>query len=282
MLIMKKILIKTIISIISFCGKTRFGQFLKEQIVVSVMDSYKVVNYNGHCFLFTTPNRLSEYRAVSFADKEPETLEWIDNIPDESVIWDIGANVGLYSVYAAKTKNCRVFAFEPSVFNIELLSRNIYLNQLSDRIIIVPLPLSDGTKVSHMNFSTMEWSGALSTFEKDYGWDGNKLNVSFDYQTVGISMDEVNLHLGIPIPDYIKLDVDGIEHLILKGGHDVLKKIKGLIIEVNDNFREQAELCRALLESSGLSLIEKRHSAIFDDMDSFGNGMVWNQIWSRR
>jgi len=219
---------------------------------------------------------------VSFADKEPETLEWIDNIPDDSVIWDIGANIGLYSVYAAKTKNCKVFAFEPSVFNIELLARNIYLNQLSDRIIIVPLPLSDGTRVSHMNFSTMEWGGALSTFEEDYGWDGNKLNVSFDYQTVGISMDEVNLHLGIPLPDYIKLDVDGIEHLILKGGHDVLNKIKGLIIEVNDNFREQAELCGALLESSGLSLIEKRHSAIFDDLDSFGSGMVWNQIWLRR
>jgi len=47
---MKKILTKTIISFISFCGKTRFGQFLKEQIAVSVMDSYKVVNYNGHCF----------------------------------------------------------------------------------------------------------------------------------------------------------------------------------------------------------------------------------------
>jgi len=73
-----------------------------------------------------------------FATKEPETLEWIDRIPEKSVLWDIGANVGLYSCYAAKARGCRVFAFEPSVFNLEILARNIFLNQLTDQITIVP------------------------------------------------------------------------------------------------------------------------------------------------
>jgi len=52
--------------------------------------------------------------------KEPDTLMWIDKIPEHSVFWDVGANVGLYSCYAAKARNCIVFAFEPSVFNLRV------------------------------------------------------------------------------------------------------------------------------------------------------------------
>lgn len=79
---------------------------------------------------FYVPNAQCRYRVSSFSTKEPDTLEWMDTIPPGSVIWDIGANVGLYSVYAAKSRGARVFAFEPSVFNLELLARNIFLNQL--------------------------------------------------------------------------------------------------------------------------------------------------------
>ena len=43
------------------------------------------------------------------------------------------------------------------------------------------------------------------------------------------------------IPDYIKIDVDGIEHLILEGGKETLKnkKIKSILIEINENFEDQ-------------------------------------------
>jgi FkbM family methyltransferase len=54
-------------------------------------------------------------------------------MPRGSVLWDIGANVGLYSCYAVKARDCRVFAFEPSVFNLELLARNIFLNGIADQ-----------------------------------------------------------------------------------------------------------------------------------------------------
>ena len=60
--------------------------------------------------------------------KEPETLEWIDQFKgDKIVFWDIGANVGLYSIYAAlKHKDIQIISFEPSVNNLRVLSRNIY------------------------------------------------------------------------------------------------------------------------------------------------------------
>ena len=47
-------------------------------------------------------NEINYFRATTFETKEPETLEWIDTIPKNSVLWDIGANVGLYSLYAAR------------------------------------------------------------------------------------------------------------------------------------------------------------------------------------
>ena len=69
-------------------------------------------------------------------------MEWIDRMNDGSVLWDIGANVGIYSIYAAVSKRANVIAFEPSIFNLEFLARNINLNHVADRVSIVPLPLS--------------------------------------------------------------------------------------------------------------------------------------------
>ena len=102
---------------------------------------FKII-HNKIKVYFANPNRLCVNRARYFSEKEPETLEWIDKIEVGAVLWDIGANIGLYSVYAAKTRSCLVFAFEPSVFNLEFLARNIYMNNLSNNIVIVPLALS--------------------------------------------------------------------------------------------------------------------------------------------
>ena len=74
-------------------------------------------------------------RANTFSSKEPETLEWIDSMQKKSILWDVGANVGTYSCYAAKKMELQVFAFEPSVFNLSLLAQNIYMNNLVTGII---------------------------------------------------------------------------------------------------------------------------------------------------
>ena len=95
-------------------------------------------------------------------------------------------------------------------------------------------------------------------------------------------MDGANKILNIPLPHYIKIDVDGIEHLVLKGGFEVLKNVNGLLIEVNDDFDEQADGCQHLLTLAGLVLKEKRHSEMFDGPDAMGGGHVWNQIWIRK
>ena len=81
----------------------------------------------------------------TFSSKEPETLEWINNFDDNEniIFWDIGANIGLYSIYASlKSKNISIIAFEPSTSNLRVLSRNISINNLDDKIKIVSQPLN--------------------------------------------------------------------------------------------------------------------------------------------
>ena len=65
----------------------------------------------------STPNEY--HRADIYATKEPETIEWLrENLRDGDVFYDVGANIGLYSLYAAKLRAaCRVFALEPESQN---------------------------------------------------------------------------------------------------------------------------------------------------------------------
>ena len=139
--------------------KTPLGLDLYSQILNSAMNHTQKVEHRGVGLVFSIPNEICKFRVDTFSTKEPETLEWIDSMPRGSVLWDIGANVGLYTCYAAKARGCRVFSFEPSVFNLEMLARNIFLNGIVDQATIIPLPLSDTLAINKLNMTTTEWGG---------------------------------------------------------------------------------------------------------------------------
>jgi len=243
------------------------------------MGRSRTVSYHGTQLAFCVPNSLNHFRVQTFATKEPETLEWIESIPDGSVLWDVGANIGLYSCYAAKSRRCRVIAFEPSVFNLELLARNIFLNQLMDKITIMSLPLFELLTENTLNMTSTSWGGALSAFAVKHGFDGHAIDKVFEFRTLGLSMDDVVKKLRLPQPDYIKMDVDGIEHMILRGGSEVLKGVRGVVVEINDGFAIQADESRRLLEASGLRLVSKAHSEMIEESATFNE--TFNQIWAR-
>ena len=168
----KKAIKKTIFYFVNLSSRTRIGEYLNEQILKVAMGRTTKAIHGEVELDFIIPNALCNWRAKTFSTKEPETLEWIDNIPEKSVLWDIGANVGLYSVYAAKKRSCQVWAFEPAVFNLELLARNIFLNGLTDQICIVPVALNESLGENHFRMSCTDWGGALSTFGQTFGADG--------------------------------------------------------------------------------------------------------------
>lgn len=261
---------------LSLASKTSVGRFIENTLIDQAMEKTIRVNHEGCQLIFTTPNPLTRWRAETFSKKEPETLKWIDGMKEGDVLWDIGANVGLYSIYAAKQRQMRVFGFEPSVFNLELLGRNCAINNVMDRVTIIPLALSDKTGVNIMRHTSTGWGGALSSFGADYGADGKILDTAIEYSTLGISADALVAKYKIPQPNYIKIDVDGIEHLILAGAKKTIQSARSILVEINTDFTEQAATATSLLKNAGFKLKASQVSVFTDQSEA---DHVENQIW---
>src|SRR5262245_32711780 len=101
----------------------------------------------GGSLKFFAPSPLLRDRAANVLTKEPDMIRWIDGIGKDAVLWDIGANVGVFSLYAAVRVNCKVLSFEPSAANFFVLARNIQLNRLDDRITAYCVALSGATEI---------------------------------------------------------------------------------------------------------------------------------------
>ena len=84
--------------------------------------------------------------------------------------------------------------------------------------------------------------------------------------------------LKIKNTDHIKIDVDGNEHLIIKGGMPILKDVKGILIEINDQFITQAIEASVYLEHAGFVLQEKHQT---DSLFSGSSEFTFNQIWMK-
>ena len=240
-----------------------------------------IANNNKNIELhFHTPNSFCMYRAESFSYKEPETLEWIEEFgKNEAVLFDIGANIGLYSIYHNKLNGGKCFAFEPSFFNIKLLLKNINLNDCQNLTSIVSNPLSNSVGFGEFLYGDSYYSsiegGSGMAFGVDFGHDGKKINSQISSNVLGVSLDWMLENSVIEAPNLIKIDVDGIEHLILKGAKKILidANCKSILVEVNDDFKDQANEVSILLISYGFSLRDKLQGS------SMRNSNIYNQIW---
>lgn len=241
-------------------GNSRTGRIFSERLDERRRNMFVQVRHGGVKMDFNSFSPLTAYRAATFSSKEPDTLKWIDTFATEDVFWDVGANVGLYSIYAAlKNPGLRVVACEPSVFNLQDLALNIERNNLSDSIVIVPAALSERTGSNVLNMSTIVTGGALSSFGESYGHDGKALDVTFRYKTVGISLDDAINVFNLPAPNHIKIDVDGIEHLVLRGSRKTLSSsgTKSVLVEVNEDYEVASRRIDDLLLEAGFSLLDK-------------------------
>ena len=214
-------------------------------------------------FNFYVPNKLIKFRVNTFYSKEPETLEWIDSFEKGSCFWDIGANIGLYSIYCGVRKNAEIYSFEPSTSNLRTLSRNISINKLQNNITIVPFPLINefGFKTAKMSESVFVEGGAENNFKTNFDWQGNLFESSNSYKIFGTSIDYLTSNKIIRTPDYIKIDVDGIEHLIINGGKNIIKNhVSELLVEVSESFDSQKQTIIKLMNEYGFKLIWKKAS----------------------
>lgn len=213
------------------------------------------VNHGDINMEFKSPNYLIYKRIKSFSTKEPITLSWIDSIPKGSVLYDIGANIGLYSIYAAK-KGINVYSFEPSVMNIREICENVALNEALN-VVVIPLPLSDQMEISQLSIGDNLEGASQSSFKYNVSQTGEIATKIFSYGILSFSVDKlVELNI-LARPDYIKLDVDGIEDRILFGAINTLKSVKSIIVEVNENWEEQFNKIDKLFKDLGFIIVDE-------------------------
>lgn len=199
-----------------------------------------VVKYKGHRLLFATPNRMTAWRVQSLFDKEPDTIRWIEGMAPGSVLVDVGANVGMYTVLAAVTRQIKVHAFEPESQNYALLNQNIAANQLSEQVAAYPLALSDTMAASRLYLSDFSAGGSCHSFGEDVGFDLQPRGHAFAQGSFSVTLDQLVKSGAVPVPDYIKLDVDGFEHKVIEGARETLAnpKVKEILVELNTHLPE--------------------------------------------
>ena len=228
--------------------------------------SYKSIKILGKKIKFFVPNVLTNVRVDTYFTKEPETLEWIDSFEKKEnlIFWDIGANIGLYSIYnSLKHPKSTTIAFEPSSSNLRVLTRNISINNLEKNIKVVPIPLTNKENTfQEMSEGYLLEGEANNTFGEKFDFEGKELKPAIKYTLLGTTMNYFIENSILNIPDYIKIDVDGIEHLILEGGEQFLynEKIKSMSIEINENFKEQYEKVLNLMEKYKFKFLYKKHN----------------------
>ena len=249
-------------------------------------DSYKKISILNKEVNFFIPNQLTDWRIETFFTKEPETLEWIDNFEkkDKIIFWDIGANIGLYSIYSVlRNENVSTISFEPSTSNLRVLSRNISINNLENKIKILSAPLSNKeNEFLTMNEGDFIEGGALNTFGENYDFAGELFDSKMKYKILGTTIKNLLDNNILEIPNYIKIDVDGIEHLILEGAGEYLKdkRIKSLSIEINEDFKEQYNKVIEIMDQNEFKLLHKKHNdEMFNDSKKFSK--VFNYVFIR-
>lgn len=252
---------------------TKFSCLLAEQI----SPVYKI-KHEGKEFLFYCPNELTRWRARTMFTKEPETIEWIESFHEDETLFDVGANIGLYSIYAAK-RGVKVIAFEPESQNYALMNKNLYLNKISGQIICLNVALSDRDNLDYLYLSTLQPGGALNNFGEAVDWKHEHFVPIFEQGVISFSLDSFLHRFHEYFPTHIKIDVDGLEGKIIKGAKKTLKdrRLKTLLVEINESLPEDLDLVQ-FIESSGLKYLKKKRSQLVED-EEFRN--VYNYIFVR-
>lgn len=243
-----------------------------------IENSYPIINVKSESASidFYCPGIMPVYRAKTAFTKEPETIEWINNFKKDSIFWDIGANVGVYSLFAG-IKNHQVYSFEPSAPNYYVLNKNIEINKLDNQIKAFNIALASENEISHLRMGDTTLGGAFNSFKDPIKESGEAFKVEFNQAIIGFTVDEFIDRYNLSIPNYMKIDVDSIEWDIVKGAIKTFssKRFKSLLIELSIKRPDYDDII-SFLKNQGLTEIII-HSAAFNQ-----NSPIKNHIFSKK
>ncbi|MEI6266157.1 MAG: FkbM family methyltransferase [Sphingobacteriia bacterium] len=168
-------------------------------------------------------------------------------IEEGDTVVDIGANVGLFSVYASyKVGKGKVFAFEPFKENYEILSKQIQLNDL--------------TNLFPHNLGVSSITGEQTLFLSPTNTGGH--SIKFDQGASSVIIKTITLSEfcnsnNISRIDFLKIDCEGSEFEILESSPQILDSVKKLVMECHPYKNKSVEDMIELLEKHHFKVIEE-------------------------
>ena len=181
-------------------------------------------------------------RALSLLERQPATISWIDSFQPNSVFWDIGANVGVYTLYAALRGDIKVVAFEPAAVNYFILCANCEANRLEDRVECLLVGLGSERAVARLEVSQFAAAQSFSFRGKRHKpWAGRQA-------ALVLSIDQLIAEYGLVRPTYIKIDVPGVTEEIVSGAARTLRQhdLRELHIEMIEESAAGQRIANAL------------------------------------
>jgi len=227
------------IVIILKISSVRLMSMTKERIVPLVKMPYQLP-------IFLRANSFREFRRAGFCFREESTTKWIEECSKEGgVLYDIGANVGAVSLlYAANVmKNHKVvpessiIAFEPTPETYSALCGNISVNRWNGRILPLNIPMSDKSSMGFLNITSESAGTSGHSFNSSLNKAQTTKDEPITIPMISQSIDRLVNDFKLPSPDWLKIDIDGLDFIALKGAEKLLKagKIKSILIEKNEH-----------------------------------------------
>jgi len=221
---------------------------------------------------------LTRSRAATFADKEPDTIRWIQGFAPGAKLLDIGANVGLFTLFAA-TLGHDVVALEPDAQNFALLQSNLRLNsqRMRGSVRTFPVAAHREMRIADLNATSDAWGSAMNSFDNVVDYKGETFEPRFSQGAVGMSLDDLIRVIDFS-PNHLKIDVDGNEGEVIAGARSTLASIRlrSLLIELDERRGDYAK-CITEICANGFRLIEKNPSTL----NSIVGAKSYNHIFVR-
>ena len=151
--------------------------------------------------------------------------KWIPK--ERDIIFDVGANIGLYTILASKyAKNCKIFSFEPNPYAFERLQRNVRENSLENIELFQMAVGKDICKQKFQLYSTFTTIGHLVKKNKNTG-----ISIDHNIEVDVTNIDFIVQKYSIPLINILKIDVEGYEIEVLRGARESLGKIQRIVLE---------------------------------------------------
>ena len=236
-------------------GVLFFLKWIPQRILVAVKMGLQVtkrLDYPKKEIFLIVDSDVEYSTRIHSCKKEPETIFWIENfLKKGDVLYDIGANAGAYSLVAAKIyeQDIKIYAFEPGFATFHQLMRNVLLNGCQKSIFPLQVALSNRTGMDTFNYSSLTPSAAMHALGDAVDFKGDRFIPVFKQLMLTYRLDDLINQFSLPLPNHIKIDVDGLEWEILEGASRYLDNpaLRSILVEVDERTKE-SKVTQALYE----------------------------------